>query len=109
MRELGSDGKRPVYWVPPPTARDPEFNEIYEVQNRAVEQAAQAVPGARYVDIYSTINNGRYSDELKIDGQRVLARQSDGVHFSREGALVPARLIFRAMEKDYPVLEDETP
>jgi hypothetical protein len=111
MRELGSDGKRPVYWVPPPTARDPEFNEIYEIQNRAVEQAAQAVPGARYVDIYDTINKGRYSDELKIDGRRVLARQSDGVHFSREGALVPARLIYNAMAKDYRVLEnaDETP
>jgi hypothetical protein len=107
MRELGSDGKRPVYWVPPPTARDPEFNQIYEVQNRAVEQAATAVPGARYVDIYNTINNGRYSDELKIDGRRVLARQSDGVHFSREGAVVPARLILRAMAKDFRVLRDE--
>jgi uncharacterized protein len=106
MRELGSDGKRPVYWVPPPTARDPEFNQIYEVQNRAVEQAAEAVPGARYVDIYNTINNGRYSDELKIDGRRVLARQSDGVHFSREGAVVPARLILREMAKDYRVLRD---
>jgi hypothetical protein len=104
MRELGSNGKRPVYWVPPPTARDPKFNEIYATQNKAVEQAAAAVNGARYVDIYNTINDGRYSDELKIDGRRVLARQSDGVHFSREGAVVPARLILRAMAKDYRVL-----
>ena len=96
--------QRPVYWVPPPTARDPKFNEIYATQNRAVEQAAKAVPGARYVDIYNTINHGRYSDELKIDGRRVLARQSDGVHFSRAGAVVPARLILRAMAKDYRVL-----
>jgi uncharacterized protein len=107
MRELGSDGKRPVYWVPPPTARDPEFNEIYATQNRAVEQAADAVPGARHVDVYSTINGGRYSDELEIDGRRVLARQSDGVHFSREGAVVPARFILRAMATDYRVLRDE--
>jgi len=104
MRELGSNGKRPVYWVPPPTARDPKYNGIYGTQNKAVEQAAVAVPGARYVDIYNTINHGRYSDELKIDGRRVLARQADGVHFSREGAVVPARLIFRAMAKDYKVL-----
>jgi uncharacterized protein len=104
MRELSSNGKRPVYWVPPPTARDPKFNEIYATQNKAIEQAAAAVDGARYVDIYDTINHGRYSDELKIDGRRVLARQSDGVHFSREGAVVPARLILRAMAKDYRVL-----
>jgi len=104
MRELGSDGKRPVWWVPSPTARDPDFNRIYAIQNQAVEQAARAVPGGRYVDIYDTINRGRYSDQLKIDGRRVLARQSDGVHFTREGAVVPARLILRAMAKDYKVL-----
>ena len=107
MRELGSNGKRPVYWVPPPTARDPKFNDIYAVQNKAVQQAAAAVPGARYVDIYNTINHGRYSDELKIDGRRVLARQADGVHFSRDGAVVPARLILRAMAKDYRVLRQD--
>ena len=107
MRELGSSGKRPVYWVPPPTARDTKYNGIYATQNKAVEQAAPVVPGARYVDIYNTINHGRYSDELKIDGQRVLARQSDGVHFSRDGAVVPARLIFRAMAKDYKVLRGD--
>src|SRR3954463_4924603 len=110
MRELGSNGKRPVYWVPPPPVRDSEFNSIFASQNKAVEQAAAAVPGARYVDIYYTINHGRYSDELKIDGRRVLARQADGVHFSRDGAVVPARLILRAMANDYPVLRgDATP
>jgi uncharacterized protein len=109
MRELGSNSKRPVYWLPPPTARDPEFNTIYETQNRAIEQAARAVPGARYVDIYNTINNGRYSDELKIDGRRVLARQSDGVHFNREGSIVPTRLVVEAMAKDYEALRDAAP
>ena len=50
MRELGSDGERPVYWLPPPTARDEEQNAIYETQNRAVKEAAEAVPGARHPD-----------------------------------------------------------
>jgi uncharacterized protein len=111
MRELGSDGARPVYWLPPPTARDPEQNAIYETQNAAIEQAVTAVPGARYVDIFNTINGGEYSDELKIDGRRVLARQSDGIHFTREGAVLPARLILRAMARDYRVLrgQDATP
>jgi uncharacterized protein len=104
MRELTENGKRPVYWVPPPTARDDEFNAIYAAQNRAVEQAAKVVPGARYVDIYSTINGGKYSDELTIDGRRVLARQSDGVHFTRDGAVLPTRLLLRVMGKDYPAL-----
>jgi hypothetical protein len=109
MRELASNGERPVYWVPPPTARDTEQNAIYETQNHAVEAAARAVPGTRYVDIFDTINNGRYSDELEIDGQRVLARQADGIHFTREGAVLPVRIILRAMARDYRVLRDATP
>lgn len=101
---LSGDGKRPVYWVPPPTARDPKYNAIYASQNRAVERAAEAVSALRYVDVYSTLNHGRYSNELRIDRRRVLARQPDGVHFTREGAVAPVRLILGAMAEDFPVL-----
>src|SRR5215210_3761224 len=105
-KALSGDGKRPVYWVPPPTARDPEFNDIYASQNRAAERATRAISALRYVDIYSTLNRGRYSDSLKIGGKRVLARQPDGVHFTREGAVAPARLILDAMAEDFPVLRN---
>jgi hypothetical protein len=104
MRELGSNGRRPVYWAPSPSARDERFNRIYRVQNFAVERAAEAVPGARYVDLYTTIDGGRYSDTSVIDGRRVISRQADGVHFSREGAIKPARLVLRAMARDFPAL-----
>ena len=101
---LSGNGKRPVYWVPPPTARDPEFNRIFASQNRAVKRATDAVPTLRYVDVYSTLNKGRYSDDLEIDGRRVLARQPDGVHFTREGAVAPVRLILDSMAEDFPAL-----
>jgi hypothetical protein len=104
---LSGDGTRPVYWVPPPTARDPEFNGIYASQNRAVERAAESTPGLRYVDIYSTLARGKYSDTLRIDGERVLARQADGIHFTREGAVAPVRLILATMAEDFPVLRGE--
>jgi hypothetical protein len=61
------------------------------------------------VDIFNTINGGVYSDELRIDGDRVLARQSDGIHFTREGAVVPVRLILEAMAKDYEALRGAGP
>jgi hypothetical protein len=103
---LSSDGERPVYWIPPPTAKDPGFNEIFAAQNRAVERAAEAVPALRYVDVYSTLNRGRYSDSLRIDGRRVLARQPDGVHFTLEGAVAPVRLVLESMARDFPVLRE---
>ena len=86
------------------TARDPEFNDIFASQNRAAERATQAIPALRYVDIYSTLNGGKYSDTLKIGGRRVLARQADGIHFTREGAVAPVRLILDAMAEDFPAL-----
>jgi hypothetical protein len=101
---LSGDGERPVYWVPPPTARDEELSDIYASQNRAVERAAESTAALRYVDIYSTLNRGRYSDSLKIDGTRVLARQPDGIHFTREGAVAPVRLILASMAEDFPAL-----
>ncbi len=107
-QSLAGNAERPVYWVPPPTARDSEQNGIYASQNRAVEQAVDAVPGLRYVDVFSTLSGGRYSDDLKIDGRKVLARQPDGIHFSRDGAIAPARLVLEAMAEDYPALGEES-
>ena len=109
MKTLSGGGERPVYWVPPPTARDQQYNEIYRSQNRAVERAAESVEGARYVDVFSTINGGKYSDQVEIDGREVLGRQSDGIHFNREGAEVPAGLVLAAMAEDYPALKGAAP
>jgi hypothetical protein len=109
MKTLSGDGKRPVYWVPPPTSRDQEYNEIYRSQNRAVARAAESVEGARYVDIFSTINDGKYSDQVEVNGRKILGRQSDGIHFNREGAEVPAGLVLAAMAEDYPALKGAAP
>ena len=76
---LSGDGKRPVYWVPPPTARDREFNEIFAGQNRAVERATESVPALRYVDVYSTLNGGRYSDDAP-DRRQARARAAGRRH-----------------------------
>lgn len=107
MRTLAQNGKRPVYWAAPPTARDETYNNIYRNENAAVKRAAAAVPGARYVDIYTTINDGRYSDEVTLGNRKVLGRQSDGVHFNREGAILPAHLILSSMSKDFPALKKD--
>ena len=44
--------------------------------------------------------NGSYSDYVVDAGKRVKARQSDGVHWSFDGAHLPARLILDQLETD---------
>ena len=87
MRELSGNGKRPVYWAPSPTARDEEFNRIYRIQNFAVERAAapcraHATWTSRRRSAAAATGRSR-----EIHGRRVISRQADGVHFTREGAL----------------------
>ena len=46
---------------------------------------------------------------VKVDGQKVIARQSDGIHFNDEGAVVPARLVLEAIAEDFPALRQGEP
>ncbi|MET0741392.1 MAG: DUF459 domain-containing protein [Candidatus Nanopelagicales bacterium] len=105
MQAYAAGGMRQVFWSGPPTARDNTFSGIFAQINEAVARAAQAIPGAHFVDLYAaTAVSGAYSDFASIDGQNVLARQPDGVHFSYQGALQPARLLLDAMSPAYGAL-----
>ena len=104
MRVLGSRGKRPVYWAPSPPPATTSSTASSAYRTSRVGRAAEAVPGARYVDIFNTVDGGRFKAISRIDGKRVISRQADGVHFTRDGAVVPARLVLRAMARDYPGL-----
>ncbi|MFZ0322913.1 MAG: hypothetical protein WAN48_02150, partial [Actinomycetes bacterium] len=65
----------------------------------------RATPGARYVDLYrGTSVDGRFSQYLQVDGRRVDARQSDGIHFTLDGAVVPAQLALDLVEREYGAL-----
>ena len=97
------NGRRPVLGAASYGAR-PEVQRDLPSQNWAVKRATESVPTLRYVDVYTTLNGGRYSDALKIDGRRVLARQPDGIHFTRDGAVAAARLILDSMAEDFPAL-----
>jgi hypothetical protein len=96
-----AEGGRAVYWSGPPTARSDTWNAIYRKINRAVAGAANAVPGATYIDLYNgTAVNGHYAEYVPDNGHRVKARQSDGVHWSYDGSALPARLFLAQVEKD---------
>ncbi len=100
MKTFQGEG-RTVYWSGPPTARDPKWDRIYQSINRAVDAAAEALPGVRYVDLYgSTAVGGGYSTYVRDEGKKVKARQPDGVHWTLDGAVLPARLLVEQLEAD---------
>jgi hypothetical protein len=103
MRTYG-EGGRAVYWSGPPTARSASWNGIYRKINRAVAAAADAIPGATYVDLYDgTAVDGKYADVVRDGGKRVKARQSDGVHWTLAGSRLPAELLLGQLEGDVEV------
>ena len=101
---LSGDGERPVYWVPPPTARDPDFNEIYATQNRAVERATEAVPALRYVDVYSTLNAAGTATSCGSTDAGCSPASPTACTSRARARWRPVRLILAAMAEDFPAL-----
>ncbi len=100
MRTFQGGGSA-VYWSGPPTARAPLWDGIYRKINRAVAAAADAIPGVTYIDLYTgTAVNGHYAVYVPDGGEKVKARQPDGVHWTLDGSRLPARLILQQMETD---------
>jgi hypothetical protein len=99
MRAMMEEGVQRVFWSGPPTARDPDWNAVYSDVNDALSRAAQAVPGVTYVDLYD--EDVPFAMEATIDGERVVARQRDGIHWTYPGSLPAARAEVDAIESVY--------
>ncbi|HQR79494.1 MAG TPA: DUF459 domain-containing protein [Actinomycetota bacterium] len=108
MRAMMQEGVQRVFWSGPPTARDRDWNEVYAGVNGALARAAAAVPGVEYVDLYD--ESEPFSMQATIDGEEVLARQRDGIHWTYPGALAPARVQIAALQRVYgDLLESHQP
>jgi hypothetical protein len=91
-----------VYYGGPPTAPSSNYQRIFAAINGAGAQAAAAIPGARWVDLFNgTSYHGRYSRSEVYKGKRIDARQSDGLHWSYDGSVLPASLFLHALEREY--------
>ncbi len=105
MQTFMAGGVQRIYWATPPIAKSSKWDPSYKRINAAAELAAKSIPGARHVDTYNgSAVNGGYSDFAVIDGKRVRARQSDGVHWTFDGSRQPAGQILAALQADYGVI-----
>lgn len=87
MRIWSQNGKRRVYWLSMPPARDPTWARDDAQINIALQRAAAHVPGAQYLNVLGPItNHGRYTDFVTVNGQPTLIREPDGVHLNIAGS-----------------------
>ncbi len=106
MQIWSAQGKRQVYWMSLPPAREPTLNGYYRQLGDAAADAARRVPGVRFVNINNRMsNNGAYTSYLADDsGQTVLARSTDGVHLTLDGARIVANIFIKEINTDWHMI-----
>jgi len=94
-----------VVWIGLPQTRSASQTQRFDVVNAVVEKEARKREGrAMYVDTYTMFagDDGGYAQYLP-DGSGELrkVRADDGVHFEREGGDMIARVVLKALNKQF--------
>jgi hypothetical protein len=102
-QELSLHGRRPVYWVTLPPARDSATNHAFFEIDGALRFAATQVPGLRLLDAVPILSDhDRYSAYLPdAAGHKVKVRQSDGIHATFIGSDWLARALLAQLRADW--------
>ena len=94
-----------VVWIGLPQTRSSAQTQRFDVVNAVVEKEARKREGrATYVDTYTMFagDDGGYSQYLQDgSGQLRKVRADDGVHFEREGGDMIARIVLKALNKEF--------
>jgi hypothetical protein len=88
--------RRQVWWVGLPIMQSDAFSKVIKVLDSVYKAEAAKRPDVHWVDTYEMFadKSGRYQDYLPgPSGQTELMRQSDGIHFSRGGADMAAKVV----------------
>jgi hypothetical protein len=103
MRIWAQGGRRRVYWLSIPPARDANWAQADADMNLALRRAAAEVPGARYLNILGPVtDHGRYADFVTdAHGQTTLVRTPDGVHLTQAGSDIVANEVLRVLRREW--------
>ena len=94
-----------VVWIGLPQTRSAAQTQRFDVVNAVVEKEARKRDGrATYVDTYTMFagDDGGYTQYLADgSGQLRKVRADDGVHFERDGGDMIARVVLKALNKEF--------
>ena len=97
-------GKRGhVYWLLLPQARGGVFRRVFPAVNAGLRRAARGLgKRVRLIRLNRVFTpGGHFRQFINWHGQRVNARQEDGVHLSVAGASIAATYVIRRMRGDH--------
>jgi hypothetical protein len=93
-----------VYWVGLPIMRSDRFTQRALVYNGAYRAEADERDIVRYIDVFDLFKdgNGNYSTYLpNEDGETVIMRSADGVHYALDGGRRLARYVASIIADDW--------
>jgi hypothetical protein len=96
MDVLIEGGAEQVYWIGLPIMRSELFTQRAQVYNAAYRAEADEREAVRYVDVFDLFKdeNGGYSTYLPNEnGETVIMRSADGVHYALDGGRRLARYV----------------
>ena len=103
MDIVGQSGAQ-MYWLAQPPMRDPGQNAAAYAVNQSAQAQIVSRPWVHYVDTWTLFSdaNGNYATTvIGANGQPITARQSDGLHLSREGATLLAASAYAQIRRDW--------
>jgi hypothetical protein len=104
----GSDHKRTVYWIGPPTMGPTSLDRGAKALGALMADEANHHPHVIYVDAYSMFSGpgGGYSSHLDLPALHatdVLVRIGDGVHFTNTGAEWIAYKVSKLLDEQWQI------
>ena len=82
-QEFISNNVTNVVWAGPPAVADKNRNLSYRQVNQSLADTSLLIPGLKYLDVFTNLKPDLSST---VNGERMLLRQADGIHWTREAS-----------------------
>lgn len=105
LARIAGEGGARVYWLGVPDVQPAQFERAVPELNGVFRSMETRWPAFTYIDTRAALAGGEggFSKYLRRpDGQLVLTRQPDGVHFEEYGQDLLADLLVAAIAEDFP-------
>lgn len=86
-QEFISNNVTNVVWAGPPVVSDKNRNLSYRQVNQSLADTSLLIPELKYLDAFTNLQPDL---SATINGNRILLRQADGIHWTREASAVIA-------------------